>query len=190
MKKYPHLVASADLHLGHPKIIDYCKRPYKSVEEMDHDLLQRALEVVGPKTHYWFAGDFALHKSAGERFFNALPGIKHFVRGNHDQNNWVEKLGWDSIHDIAEFRDYNTLFVMCHYPMITWNKARYGSINLFGHIHNAHEGSQRAVNVGVDCWDYAPATPKQILERAKTLGPHPQFGFINPNEDCDMSGQV
>ena len=179
-KKPPYALYTADLHLGHSKIIDYCNRPFSSIEEMDQAIIANAQKRSHPKTHLWIVGDFAVHKAAAQRYFDAVPGIKHLIMGNHDPK-WVRDFDWASVHDLTEFSDYNKRFVLCHYPMITWNKARYGSLQLFGHIHHHHQGSQKAINVGVDCWNFEPITARDILDRAKNLGPHPTFSSALPD---------
>lgn len=73
------------------------------------------------------------------------------------------------MRDLVEMKDGDQRFVLCHYPMITWHHARRGAVQLFGHIHNNWLGSQNAVNIGVDVWDFAPTQAGDILRRAKTL---------------------
>ncbi len=67
-----------------------------------------------------------------EQVFNQLPGAaRPLVIGNHDHKPTLE-LSWDSISHFAELRDgpQNQLNTLCHYPMITWNHARRGALQL------------------------------------------------------------
>ena len=47
--KYPEsgVFFTSDTHFGHSKIIDYCKRPFSSIEEHDKTLIQNWNNVVG-----------------------------------------------------------------------------------------------------------------------------------------------
>ena len=40
---------TADEHYGHTNIINYCDRPFSSVEEMDAEIIKRQNELVGPQ---------------------------------------------------------------------------------------------------------------------------------------------
>jgi calcineurin-like phosphoesterase family protein len=53
--------------------------------------------------------------------------------------------------------------------MITFNNARKGALQLFGHVHNDWLGTRNSVNVGVDVWDFRPVQIAEIRARAKTL---------------------
>lgn len=56
---------------------------------------------------------------------------------------WVRELPWASQQELAIVRDDDTIFVLCHYPTITWPHARHGSIHLFGHVHNNWRGTRK-----------------------------------------------
>ena len=166
---------TADTHFGHENIIKFCKRPYKSASHMDGALLENMWKVVGAEDELWIVGDFAFGEAAKNtaylnQIFQQLPGAsKHLIVGNHDLTPTLE-LPWDSINHLTEVRDgklqqRNTL---CHYPMITWNHARRGALQLFGHVHNNWRGSRNSVNVGVDVWDFTPINFTAIERRART----------------------
>lgn len=53
--------------------------------------------------------------------------------------------------------------------MITWNHARRGALQLFGHIHNNWRGSRNSINVGVDVWDFMAMTYDDVARRARKL---------------------
>jgi calcineurin-like phosphoesterase family protein len=56
--------------------------------------------------------------------------------------------------------------------MMTWNHARRGALQLFGHVHNNWQGSRNSINVGVDLWDFKPISYDQITNRAMKLPPN------------------
>ncbi len=160
---------TADLHLNHANIIRHCERPFASAEEMDREILHR-LQCVDEEDDVWIIGDFAYTRNAADRryvagLFEAIPGRKHLVRGNHDHKDTI-KLPWSSVQDLVEIRDEEQILILCHYPLLTWNKARYGALHLFGHVHSELAGYRSALNVGVDCCDFMPLRLSEIQSRA------------------------
>ncbi|WP_336098070.1 metallophosphoesterase [Roseovarius sp. CH_XMU1461] len=168
---------TADLHFNHTNIIRHCSRPFASSAEMDKEILHR-MQCVGDEDHLWILGDFAFARNAVSRryvadLFEAIPGHKHLVRGNHDHKS-TNNLPWASVQDLVEIKDQEQNLVLCHYPLITWNKARYGTLHLFGHVHNEFKGYKGAVNVGVDCWNFRPLSLSEINSRAKQFASQPK----------------
>ena len=167
---------TADTHFGHENIIRFCKRPFETVGEMDAALITNLWAHVGPEDDLWIIGDFAFGRKSKdvpwlESIFNQLPGArKHLVIGNHDQKPTLD-LPWHTITDIANVQDGpdKQIHTLCHYPMITWNRARYGALQLFGHVHNNWKGSRNSVNVGVDVWGFRPITIREITARARKI---------------------
>ena len=91
------------------------------------------------------------------------------VVGNHD-GEATQELPWTSVTHLTEVADgTGAPSVLCHYPMITWHRARKGALQLFGHVHDQWMGSRNAVNVGVDVWGYVPVTLRELEQRARTL---------------------
>ena len=166
---------TADTHFADEPVRRFFDRPFASVEAMDAAMIARA-GVVGPDDDLWIIGDFAACESdagrmAAQAGFAALPGRKHLVRGNHDPDWLVRALPWASVHDLVEIGIGERRFVLCHYPLVTWNGARAGAIQLFGHVHTRWRGAEGQVNVGVDQWDFAPVTPDQAELEALMLPP-------------------
>lgn len=173
---------TADLHFSHARIIEFCKRPFTSVSEMNARLIANFQETVEHSDDLWIVGDFAFFGGQDQvgqlnGWFHALPGRKHLVVGNHDDQAILD-LPWESVHQLVEVKDGRHQFVLCHYPMITWNRARRGAIQLFGHVHDQWPGSRNAVNVGVDMWDFKPVRADAILARAKTLQPNKHWADV------------
>lgn len=174
---------TADLHLNHERIISFCGRPFWHAAQMDSHICQMLSSTVGPDDDLWIIGDFAFAKEMDRSGialrFQSLPGRKHLVVGNHDRP-WIRELPWASVHDIVTVQDGDTMFVLCHYPMITWEHARHGSIQLFGHVHENWKGSRNSVNVGVDVWNFAPVKRADILQRAATLPVNAHWIDVEP----------
>lgn len=163
---------SADLHFGHHRIIDFCKRPFASTAEMNAALIANFQACVRHDDDLWILGDFAFGRAEDtaqfESWFHSLPGRKHLIIGNHDDEA-VISLPWASTEYMAEIKDGDQSLVLCHYPMITWNGARRGALQLFGHVHDQWPGSRNSVNVGIDQWDFRPVQVSDIIGRAAKL---------------------
>lgn len=163
---------TADPHFGHDNIIKYCHRPFRNVGEMDAVLLANYVSCVGPDDDIWVIGDFGFGRAARsgylENVFHQIPGRKHLVVGNHDGAATLE-LPWTSISHLVEIKDGEQRLVLCHYPMITWNGARRGALQLFGHVHDGWRGTRNSVNAGVDVWNFMPVRVSDLTARARTL---------------------
>ena len=106
--------------------------------------------------------------------FDAIPGRKHLVRGNHDHKDTI-KLPWSSVQDLVEIKDQEQDLIVCHYPLLTWNKARYGAFHLFGHVHGEFTGYRSALNVGLDCCDFRPLGLPEIKNRITQFDTQPSI---------------
>lgn len=165
---------TADTHFNDDGIRRFFARPFASTAQMDEAMIARACDVVGPQDDFWIIGDFAwceddAGRAAAIATFNRLPGRKHLVQGNHDPVWLLDAVDWASTHHLVEVQDEDQLFVLCHYPLVTWNHARSGSFNLFGHVHLNWQGAANQINVGVDCWDFAPVSRRDVLLRGFEL---------------------
>lgn len=174
---------TADQHFGHTKIIEYSSRPFASVDEMDSEMIKRWNERVKPKDLVYHLGDFTLSNIKGfEYYLNQLNGIIFIIPGGHDQR-WLDKYhknGADSKYTVLEklvtvnIRDVE--LVLCHYPLLTWEKSHYGTIHLHGHSHGGVGCIGVSANglglkpgyrmdVGVDCNNFYPISITDILNR-------------------------
>lgn len=79
---------SADLHLGHAGIIDYCDRPFRDLDEMHEVIITRWNERVSPDDIAWLLGDVAVGGPEEVRavlpLLARLNGHKYLLAGNHD----------------------------------------------------------------------------------------------------------
>ena len=179
---------TADLHLGHTRIIEFCNRPFADIDEMNARIIQNFQSSVDFDDDLWVLGDFAFGQSTSlekfENWFHQIPGRKHLVIGNHDDEA-VIALPWESISDLKEIKDGDQPVVLCHYPMITWNGARKRAVQLFGHVHDQWQGSRNSVNVGVDQWDFGPVQIGDILRRARSLPVNKHWADVEHGSDLD-----
>lgn len=177
----------SDTHFGHQGAINYCMRPYKSVEEMDEALIQNWNSVVSAQDIVFHLGDLSFHRPARTlEILDRLNGNKHLVLGNHDKNNLnaacKNKFSW--VKDYYELKideddnpEKRQTIILCHYPIESWNKRHRGGWHLHGHCHGSLSSAsyQFRVDVGVDVWNYIPASFEQIKEHMS----HKEFKAID-----------
>lgn len=149
----------SDTHFFHKKIITYCKRPYATADEMDAALIKNWNDRVLPNDTVIHCGDFAFSEedpSRTQAVFDALNGRKILVVGNHDDKT-IKKLGWQSVHEILDFKDNHKRYIFFHYPIERWNRMEHGSVHYHGHTHNSPLPTiENRVNVAVEMIGYAP----------------------------------
>ena len=100
----------------------------------------------------------------------------------------VKNLAWSSVNELVEIKDDKHPIVLCHYPMITWNRARRGALQLFGHVHERWQGTSNSINVGVDVWNFMPVQLADIQKRAETLPANSYFDIVEPGSGPNSPG--
>lgn len=160
---------TADTHFGHAGVLTMSRRPFGAGEIALHDrmLIEAWNARVKPDDHVWHLGDFAYgpKRTRIHALFEQLAGHKHLVRGNHD---YTETLGlpWcEPPRDLVETSLQGTRVVLSHYPMRAWRGAFKGALHLYGHMHGRYAPTSQSLDVGVDCWSYAPVTLSEIQAR-------------------------
>lgn len=165
---------TADTHFWHKNVIEYCKRPFTTVEEMNEVLIANWNTAVAPNDTIYHLGDFGFCSKRNHReIFDRLNGIKHLVVGNHDgfSSRFYLDIGWNSVH---QEWDLDHLIKLCHYPVTGDShdgdrythlrpKVHSSCVLLHGHIHDMWKKKENQINVGVDVWDYKPVSMQEIL---------------------------
>jgi len=178
---------TSDTHFGHANVIKYSNRPFKNADEMDEEMIKRWNEVVHKDDTIYHLGDFAFAQPDRiNQILSRLNGRKHFLWGNHDktmgriaiQSHFVSVNHYLEINvpDKDGPRHEKQMIVLCHYPMISWNKMHHGSWMLHGHCHHnlKYPFRGRIVDVGVDGWGYRPISYEQIKDRMSKVA-NPEF---------------
>jgi calcineurin-like phosphoesterase family protein len=168
----------SDLHLGHENIMRLCKRPFRSVEEMDETLIKNWNSVVKPTDEVYILGDFNF-KSAGSgaNYLRKLNGKKFLITGNHDNVTPEMRSLCEWVGSYKEVHDGDTKIVLFHYPIVEWNGYFRGSLHFYGHIHNSFENDahkimkniKNAYNVGADILDFTPQTMQGVIDCNRRL---------------------
>ena len=156
---------TADLHLGHANVIQYCNRPFADASQMNEYLVSQTLKV---RDDEWFVmvGDLAMgdHIKAME-WIHRIPGRKVLVVGNHDltrrgecrylteKSSGGQRPLFDAVVPFLAWQDAlgQNVFVS-HYPAIVEHQLG-RLVNYHGHLHRdvlAPTETTHFVNVG---WD-------------------------------------
>lgn len=164
---------TSDLHFHHKKVIEYSKRPFASVEQMNKKLIDNWNARVQADDSVYILGDVTLKGTElAQESLSQLKGKKYLVTGNHDlfvQKDYFNHQIFEEIAPYMELRTQNQLYVLCHYPIEEWNGYFRDSIHLHGHIHsvpqynqNQREQGNRRYDVGVDANHYSPVSIEEI----------------------------
>ena len=167
----PQTYFTADTHFGHENIIRLCKRPFRTIEEHDNELVARWNARISRSDTVYVVGDFA-YRDDPERVFRRLNGQKHLVIGNHDKKSTL-RLPWASPPRERIFLKLDgERIVLDHYGGRTWNGSFGGSLQFYGHSHGRLPGLGNSTDVGVDAWDFTPVTLPEIKARLATQPPY------------------
>ena len=152
---------TSDTHFGDHRVLNLYPRPFASVAEMDAELIRRWNAVVEAGDEVWHLGDFARTAQRASDVVAQLNGRKHLILGNNDSVDVGE--GWESVAPYAEIEREGRFLVLCHYPFRSWYRQHKGALNLHGHSHGRMKELARQFDVGVDVWDYRPASLPTLL---------------------------
>jgi calcineurin-like phosphoesterase family protein len=165
---------TSDTHFGDPRGLRIDRRPFASLAEHDAALVARWNDTVSGEDEVWHLGDFASGREPARigELLRALNGRKHLVIGNNDGEATIRDAAWTNVQHYAETTLDGTALVLCHYPFRTWNRMGRGAVNLHGHSHGRLKPMPRQYDVGVDLWDFRPATLAAILaSRSRRTAP-------------------
>ena len=172
---------TADTHFGHYNIIKYCKRPFKTIDDMNNTIINNWNKVVNNKDLVYHLGDFSLRQNKKNEIndiLNALNGQIFLIKGNHDQTKQLSKkikqrfIAIKDIHTVKiQDDEINTNqkhhIMLCHYPIRNWDGQFHDSWHLYGHSHGMLEEDQEKMSfdVGVDCNNFYPFSYEDVKLR-------------------------
>ena len=165
---------TSDLHFFHNNILKFTNRPYSSLDEMHEDIVTEWNKNVSRGSVVYHLGDLSFLKAKKMEdqkplyeILNRLNGTIIMLKGNHDYSNYwkhhKEAIESGMLRTGIFFEDspykelrvrgdgIRTKFVLCHYPIVSWNTQSHGSIHLHGHCHGSLGlDLGRAMDVGYD----------------------------------------
>jgi calcineurin-like phosphoesterase family protein len=186
---------TSDTHFGHKNIINYCDRPFDSVEEMDLALTENWNDTVGPDDVVYHLGDLSFGTSGYTRqVFSRLNGcIRVLGLPWHHDKGWLPRRGAGlstflskSGHPVeillpvhvyrCKLRGKRRVITLSHYPMAQWEASHHGHWHIHGHSHGTHTAEGAVLDVGVDCCDYRPVALADLPDLIPDAVTTPQFG--------------
>lgn len=170
---------TSDLHFFHKNIIRFDNRPFTSVEEMNETLIRNWNRKVKDDDLVYILGDISWGNDDETcAIFKRLKGRKVLIKGNHDRVHGKIKDYFEEITDYKEITlPGNKHIVLCHYPIVFFNRHHYGAYMFYGHVHNSHEWNMtenykfeleqldircNMFNVGTMVHNYEPVTFEEI----------------------------
>lgn len=124
-----------DLHFDHKNIIEYCRRPFNTVEEMNETIIYNWNKVIKKEDKVFVVGDFSLgSKIRTIEFGKKLKGHKTLILGNHDRYSRTVyyDAGFEYISKYPII--WNEFFIISHEPQYTQENSIY--VNIYAHVHD------------------------------------------------------
>lgn len=159
-----NVLVTADPHYGHKNANALCGRPFSSLQEMDHIMIENHNKVVKPNDTVFVIGDFVVYSQINwQKYFVKLNGKLHLIMGNHDKEKGYESM-FESVQErgILEL-DKKHIYILDHYPGASWNGRFHGAGQIFGHVHGKFPGFGKSLDVGVDTHKYTPYHIDEVI---------------------------
>lgn len=156
----------SDTHFGHANIIKYCGRPFSSVDEMNHVLVENWNKVVRDEDIVYHLGDVYFGKNwSGETprdFLRSLRGRKRLILGNHDSG--LDQNIRDVFQKILVWRQFPEFgLLLTHVPVHPNTLSEKWPVNVHGHIHNnERDYGKQYKNVSVEVINYTPVNIEEL----------------------------
>jgi len=147
-------------------------RDFDTIEQMNERLVNGINNVVGQDDTLILLGDvsFGGFENIGIFLDRLICKNIHLILGNHDHHieNDRENIQskFLSVQHYLEVNINDKNFVLCHYPLQSWNGLNKGVIHLHGHVHlgpNRKFGNGKRLDVGVDGNDMVPYSIDAII---------------------------
>ena len=183
-----NLYFTSDQHFGAQRTLELSRRPYKTVEEMNEDIIRKFNSLVTKDDYCIHLGDFGDYD-----ILKRLNGTHAIIFGNYEHED-VKKLGGDpkvlyeklaevgfssvtphhivirykpdlekrNLGDDARFTDYGVDKLYLTHKPEDCVKDNPRIFNLFGHIHGLQKVRKYGLNVGVDANHFYPVSFKDV----------------------------
>ena len=158
---------TSDHHIGHSKILEYCQRPFKDLDEMHLEIIRRWNSVLTDEDTVYHLGDLALcAKTIWQPITQQLKGHKILIKGNHDRhtNKSYYDGGFEKIFQTFTWGKHtDSPMLFQHHPDFNYDKS-YFKYHFCGHVHTRWTRKGNIINVGVDKWDFTPRTFEELIQ--------------------------
>jgi len=196
LEKGQRLFFTSDTHYGHSNICsattnwvgaENMTRKFSSLDRMNDELVFWINQKVGENDILFHLGDWSFGGFENiEEFRNRIVCKNiHLVLGNHDEhidrnkddiqrlftsvNHYINlDLRRPSIKGKGQMDKYR--FILCHFPIASWDGMNNGVIHLHGHVHlpkHQRIGNGRSLDVGVDGNGLEPISLDEVVSLIK-----------------------
>lgn len=176
---------TSDTHYGHANIAGKNTskwtgggyRHYKSVKEMNEDLVRNINKYVGQEDHLYHLGDWSFGGADNIWSFRKqlVCDNIHLILGNHDHHIEENKMldipeedremcflrfgtyagmqARDLFSSVGHYKEIlvgKTPFILSHYGHRVWHGSHKGWIHLYGHSHDSLPPYGKSMDVGID----------------------------------------
>jgi calcineurin-like phosphoesterase family protein len=196
---------TSDTHFGHKNIVRGVTnwrtqdgevpvgstRDFDTIEQMNERLVNGINNVVGQDDTLIMLGDvsFGGFENIGLFIDRIICKNIHLILGNHDHH--IDNNRGDiqdkflSVNHYLETNIEGKDFVLCHYPLQSWNGLNKGVIHLHGHVHLPEDkkfGKGKKMDVGVDGNGMDPYSINDII---KIMDKRPILSDMNDDHHLD-----
>lgn len=170
-----NLFFSADTHFSQERTRKLSRRPFADINAMDLAMVERWNSKVQPDDTVIHVGDFGHYPMVSK-----LNGNIILLAGNYERkdmkNGLISKdyllgLGFKEVYLEEKSLTVSlegTTVELVHEP----SHAKTRHFKLFGHIHKLQMVKRNALNVGVDCHDFAPISLKEVFMLKEAIEKH------------------
>lgn len=163
----------ADPHEGHNADFIVRNNGFNSIEEYNEALIDGINYRVKADDMLYILGDVSWKDAMSFLRKLRCKNIR-IIRGNHDaslyKNRHLIPENTILLEDIAMINVEGQDIVLCHYPMVCWNKSHWGSWHLYGHVHNKELPLRGKLFDVAPCKEHmSPYSFQEIKEIMKTL---------------------
>lgn len=130
----------ADCHFDHGNIIHFDNRPFRTVDEMNEEMIKRWNSAVTKADEVYILGDFCWSKEdRWIELLSQLNGQKTLIKGNHDIEPSKSRRYFADVKERKIIDDNGRKVVIDHFPSPCFRNHFYGWFHLYGHVHNSFE---------------------------------------------------
>lgn len=133
-----------DTHFYQDKLLQYNKRPFKSIEEMNSEIVKNWNNVIKDDDIVYVLGDFSFGTiEETKEICHELKGIKYLIKGNWDkfkfEKTW-EEIGFEKVLEEPcelyitsdEPSKHPKKIVLSHHPV----DISSDEVNIHAHLHS------------------------------------------------------
>jgi len=164
----------SDNHFNHWNINKYCKRRFRSLDEMNRTMIKKWNNTIREQDIVISLGDIVFTKGESSKIFKIikqLKGRKILVKGNHDRKSYSFYLshGFDFICERFDWYYNHKKILFLHDPnKITSEDIKKHDFIIHGHIHNKLKMIRKRkncilANVSVEQINYTPISLISLL---------------------------